>query len=107
MTDTPVWGCRSLFINNTANYKQLPTPQPKSPLFLFLHLEAQRLDGADNLFGGGGACHGDEAAGEVCVYVLGAGQGADGADDVVAAVIAPHTDDGECLHLRCSIGIAA
>ena len=26
MTDTPVWGCRSLFINKTAHYKQLPTP---------------------------------------------------------------------------------
>ena len=30
-TDTPTPGCRSLFINITAHYKQLPTPQPKSP----------------------------------------------------------------------------
>ena len=42
-------------------------------LSLFLHLDAQGLDGADNLFGGGGACHGDEAAGEVDIYILGAG----------------------------------
>ena len=34
MTDTPTLECRSLFINNTANYKQLPTPQPKSPFKL-------------------------------------------------------------------------
>ena len=42
-------------------------------LFLFLYLEAQGLDGADNLFGGGGASHGDETAGEVGIYILGAG----------------------------------
>ena len=33
MTDTPTLGCRSLFINTTAHYKQLPTPQPKSPFY--------------------------------------------------------------------------
>ena len=31
MTDTLALGCRSLFINTTARYIQLLTPQPKSP----------------------------------------------------------------------------
>ena len=54
----------------TSNYRHLS----QNPLLsLFLHLEAQGLDGADNLFGGGGACHGDEAAGKLGIYVLGAG----------------------------------
>ena len=41
-------------------------------LSLFLHLETKSLNSADDLFGGGRASHGDEAAGEVGVYVLGA-----------------------------------
>ena len=54
----------------TSNCRHL---SPNSLLSLFLHLEAQRLDSADNLFGGGRASHGDEAAGEVGIYVLRAG----------------------------------
>lgn len=34
MTDTLALGCRSLFINTTARYIQLPTPQPKIPFKL-------------------------------------------------------------------------
>ena len=64
----------SLTLRMTRYYERFAAPKlTKNLLFLFLHLEAQSLDGADNLFGGGGACHGDEAAGEVGIYVLGAG----------------------------------
>ena len=63
----------SIYQYNSTLHTITDTSAQNPLLSLFLHLEAQRLDGADNLFGGGGSCHGDEAAGKVCIYVLGAG----------------------------------
>ena len=37
-TDTPTLGCRSLFFNTTARYKQFPTPQPKFPKFKIIRV---------------------------------------------------------------------
>ena len=64
----------SLTLRMTRYYERFAAPKlTKNLLSLFLHLEAKSLNSADNLFGGGGAWHGDETAGEVGVYILGAG----------------------------------
>ena len=74
MTDTPVYGVSVFIYQYNSALQAITDTSAQNPLLsLFLHLEAQGLDGADNLFGGGGACHGDEAAGKLGIYVLGAG----------------------------------
>ena len=73
-TDTHTPGVSVFICQYNSALQAITDTSAQNPLLsLFLHLEAQGLNGADNLFGGGGASHGDETAGEVGVYVLGAG----------------------------------